>query len=107
MAQNEQKRSEAEIKLDTELSNGFDRGNYAGAYETNAGLDRALRRAAGKSEAYRHALVLGYYSSFELHEIPSSARERFDEAYSSPAGRRVVELGYTESRDDDYAEEME
>lgn len=94
-------------EADLDLSHGFDAGNYANAYETE-NLEVAMqgRRVFEKSEAYRTAFILGFYSGYELHEIPGSRREEFDEAYHSDTGRRVLELGYIDSRGESYANEQ-
>jgi hypothetical protein len=91
---------------DIELSHGFSAGNYCNAYETQD-LEGALKKraVASRSPAYRAAFVLGFFASYELHEIPSSWREEFDEAYHSKHGQRVLELGYTDPRTEDYANE--
>jgi len=93
---------------DLDLSHGFSAGNYCNAYETeelSAGL--AQRNVTTASEAYRAAFIMGFFGSYELHEISDDARERFDEAYHSDHGKRVLELGYTEARSEDYAKEKD
>ena len=88
---------------DLNISHGFDAGNYANAYDTQNLEDAwAQRNALLESEDWGAAFLLGFFSSYELHEIPGDARDRFDEAYYSDAGQRVLELGYTESRRNDY-----
>lgn len=89
---------------DTELSHGFSAGNYANAYQTQD-LDEVSEVLEANGSRYRAAFILGFFSSYELHEIPADARERFDEAYHSEAGQRVLELGYTEPRK--YPEQQE
>lgn len=91
-----------------DLAHGFSAGNYANAYETED-LEVAIqkRNVATRSEAYRAAFILGFYGSYELHEIPLSHRDAFDEAYHSDYGHGVLELGYTGSRKKDYAKEQE
>lgn len=51
-----------------EVSHGFSRGNYASAYETE---DYEVARDAvdGNTGFYRIAHMLGFFSSYELHEI--------------------------------------
>lgn len=83
---------------DLELSHGFSAGNYANAYQTED-LGEVSEVLDANEEPYRHAFILGFFSSYELHEIPGDARERFDEAYHSDNGQRVLALGYTEPRD--------
>ena len=94
--------SEAEARL--ELSQGFDAGNFCNAYEThNLGEALGRRDVADRTEAYQHAFVLGFFSTYELHEISLDARQRFEDAYHSDAGQRVIYLGYAEPREFDDA----
>lgn len=53
----------------------FDRGNYCNAYETQD-VDAAWDRAAEKLKADRapEAWLCGFFSSYELHEVPSHWR---------------------------------
>ena len=78
------------------VSRGFDAGNYASAYTTTD-----LSAVAGDipdSEHYRSAFILGFFSSYELHEIPGSDIETFQEAYFSEGGKMAVAAGYTDER---------
>ena len=89
----------------TEMSRAFDAGNYANAYETTD-LETALKRARYTAEHTRAAFVLGFFGSYALDEIPD--REIFDECYFSDAGQYVVRVaGYTDPRDEEYAQESE
>lgn len=88
----------------TEMSNAFDAGNCASAYETD---DIAECDIAEMPDHERAAFVLGFFGSLALDEIGSD-REVFDEAYYSPAGRYVVEVAkYTDDRSDEYKAEEE
>jgi len=102
----EKDRTPEELERDIELSHGFSAGNYCNAYETS-NLEEALekRDLEERSEPYSVAFVMGFFASYELEEIPGSYREEFDQAYHSKLGQRVLELGYTEGRDDDYKKE--
>jgi hypothetical protein len=90
------------------ISRGFSAGNYAGAY-ISEDLDTAMEREELhwelKNEAFRHAFILGFFSSYELHEVPGSYREQYDEAYWSDHGAAVRRAGYIDSRHDDYENE--
>lgn len=88
------------------ISRGFSHGNYANAYETQD-VDVMLAKIRNRSQAFRDAAVLGFFSSYELDEIPGSDRDTFDAAYFSEHGQRCVALKYTESRQADYAREHE
>ena len=84
------------------LSRGFDAGNYANAYtstdlqdaweaecdeaEENDDYDRV------KSEAFHGAFVIGFFGSYELHEIPEDARDDYDAAIGRFAPR-MREIG--------------
>lgn len=93
------------FKQRNEMSRAFDAGNYANAYETQH-LGNALAQSRYTTEHTRAAFVLGFYGSYELHEIDE--REIFDACYWSPAGQYVVnEARYTDSRDADYRAESE
>ena len=53
------------------FSRGFDHGNYASAYVTEDPTD-ALGETTGD---LREGILLGFYSSYELHEISEEYRE--------------------------------
>jgi hypothetical protein len=59
------------------ISRGFDAGNYATAYE---GEDYEVhqRRIWCKVDLYKQAHMLGFFSSYELHEIPEQYREEVE-----------------------------
>jgi len=96
-----------DTERDTRLSQGFSAGNYCNAYETQD-LEQAFKQRDldGSGEPFKMAFIMGFFASYELHEIPSDCRCWFDEAYHSELGQRVLELGYTERRDEDYAAEQ-
>jgi hypothetical protein len=64
---------------ETEFSHGYDRGNYAAAYEGGWPSDwYALSESAGRerrSQPYHHGMMLGYFSSYELNEVPDQFRD--------------------------------
>lgn len=86
------------MEHDSDLSHGFDAGNYASAYETED-FELAMDALDGRSEAYCHAFVLGFFSSFELDEIPSEHQDIYMEAYFSEHGKRVLALGFIDPFD--------
>jgi hypothetical protein len=51
-----------------DYSRGFDRGNYGNAYESTD-WDSWNKRNAAASPAYQAGMMLGFFSSYELHEI--------------------------------------
>jgi len=54
----------------TKLSHAFDAGNYDAAY-TSEDLQTALNSYTRAYEGpYYHAYVLGFFSSYELNEVP-------------------------------------
>lgn len=85
------------------LSQGFSRGNYANAYETQ---DYAEARDAlpSPSDDYLAAFALGFFSSYELHEIDCEHTDEYLEAYHSAAGQRCIELGFIDPQDDESEE---
>lgn len=76
---------------DDDISRGFSAGNYANAYATEC-LETALAGLSmNRSDAYRAAYVLGFYSSYERHEMPDP--EAYDDAMAA-VGARAKELGF-------------
>lgn len=62
---------------------GFDAGNYANAYEREElPTDEEIEREAGRrgcryfKKPFLNGYILGFFSSYELHEIPEEHRER-------------------------------
>lgn len=61
------------------FSRGYDRGNYCSAYETENGVTYAIKQGylqmpesdaeEGHIECYVAGFIIGYYASYELHEI--------------------------------------
>jgi hypothetical protein len=50
---------------------GFDAGNYDAAYVSETMTEELRDRMESKSREYRCGYLVGFYSSFELHEIPN------------------------------------
>lgn len=95
-----------ELTLDqrTEISNAFDRGNYANMYEAET-LDECQFNDMADHE--RVAFVLGFFSSYSLNGLGSD-RELYDECYWSTTGRYVVTVAkYCDDRAEEYAAEAE
>ena len=79
-----------------DISRGFDAGNYAHAYESED-LDVVLEdNAEGETQAYRDGFILGFFSSYELTEIPSPHYDTYVEAACGPHGQIGVKLGWFE-----------
>jgi hypothetical protein len=57
-----------------EFSRGFERGNYAHGYE-NQDYRAAQNKLCGETGFFRVGFLLGFYSSFELHEVPFEDRK--------------------------------
>jgi len=86
---------------DLRLSQGFDAGNYCSSYETEDYTKAmAMRDLKGSGKPYATAFILGFFASYELHEIPETHRDEYVEAYRSEPGQRVLELGYIDPRED-------
>lgn len=51
------------------ISEGFDAGNYRAAYETET-YDHNDPCLCGTNGFYRVGYMLGFFSSYEIHEIP-------------------------------------
>ena len=78
------------------MSHGFSAGNYANAYKST---DLERFDLDSVTEHYRVAFVLGFYSSYELDEIPY--RMEYEAAYLSCAGQYVVKVAcYCDPHDD-------
>jgi hypothetical protein len=93
--------------IDKLITSGYGDGNYSNAYES-LDFDAATSHRQGfNEEAYRTGFILGFWSSYELHEIESRWRSIYDEAYHSATGRRALELGYSDSKEDAYKKEAE
>jgi muramoyltetrapeptide carboxypeptidase LdcA involved in peptidoglycan recycling len=76
---------------DTDISRGFDAGNYANAYETTD-FERALGSLSmNRSAEYVAAFTLGFFSSYERHEMGEHA-DHYEIALES-VGVRARELG--------------
>jgi hypothetical protein len=82
-------------KQKRDISNGFDAGNYASAYETTCLSDALERLSCKRSDAYRDAFILGFLSTYELHEMGSDV-DAYLTAYHSEAGRECLAAGYVE-----------
>ena len=79
------------------LSRAFDSGNYAAAYVTED-YERALHECCSeRSDAYRAAFTLGFFASYERHEVPESHRDAYDAALASDAGKRCIAAGYIDA----------
>jgi hypothetical protein len=92
---------QADLDRDTDLSRGFSAGNYCNAYETQDFASAIVKREVkDKSSAFAIAFTMGFFGSYELHEIPDDHREMFIDAYKSSLGQRVLELGYCDPREE-------
>lgn len=86
-----------------DLSQGFSAGNYCNAYETRDFSSAVVKRQIkDKSTAYATAFILGFFASYENHEIPGEHQDAVREAYYSDDGKIVLELGYTEPREESW-----
>jgi len=70
------------------LSQGFDRGNYGNAYESQdydawiARQETPARFKGRYAQAYRAGMLIGFFSSYEDSEIPESELDRFLQTYA-------------------------
>lgn len=84
--------------LHLDLHHGFDRGNYANAYETED-LEFLLEQISGiRSEAYEHAAILGFFSTYELSEM-GMYLDAYLGAYFSEHGKACREMGLIDEHD--------
>lgn len=90
-------------RTDEQISRGFDAGNYANAYETTD-YDRALASLSmNRSAAYKAAFTLGFFGSYEPHEMGSHL-EAVQEAWAL-VGKRAKELGIAADEPIDFGNE--
>jgi hypothetical protein len=81
------------------MSRGFDAGNYANAYVSENYLTAFNADTGPKEhEAYCAGFVLGFFSSYEVDEIPGDCRDMFEHNFFSKFGQAIVEAGYCDPR---------
>jgi len=68
-----------------EFSHGRGRGEYAHAYET-LDYETAYKRINGVSGFYMVGFMIGFFASYELHEIPDKWRDTVEQH------RKAVEM---------------
>lgn len=93
------------------VSRGFDAGNYCNAYETASygkGLEIAEREKVPRvlRRAYLDAFTLGFFGSYELHEM-GAHRDAFEAAYRSEGGQQCIRAGYCDAREPSELESEE
>jgi hypothetical protein len=59
------------------IDEGFCAGNYCNGYETED-YDETEKQRDGQNGFYRIGFLLGFFSSYESHEIPPEHREEVD-----------------------------
>jgi hypothetical protein len=80
------------IERDRTLTRAFEGGNYANAYEGDD-YSRHEDTIAGFSADYRVAFTLGFFATYERHEVPYEHAVTYEEAMAHPASERLRELG--------------
>lgn len=88
---------------DTDLSRGFDAGNYAAVYETSDYSEAIARLSLNRSPAYHVAFTLGFFSNYTLEEIGEDL-DAYMRALGSPAGKRCLELGYLDPEESKHVD---
>ena len=81
-----------------DVNHGFSAGNYANAYETTDYETAVARLSMNRPAEYIAAFTLGFFASYELHEMTTDEAEAFTKAYKSPGGRECVAAGYCDPR---------
>jgi hypothetical protein len=77
----------------TDFSLGFDAGNYANAYETtDLAIAILSSDPSDTSDAYCAGLVLGFYSSYELDEIPATDLDAYETALAEYGTTPLTEV---------------
>ena len=90
----------------TQLSKGFDAGNYSSKYETEDLDEGMAHRKEVRSAPFRVAFILGFFSSFTYEEVPDRFKQVYAEAYHSPQGHAVLEQGWIDPREDVPREDL-
>lgn len=76
----------------TMLTRAYEAGNFVNSYETQD-LDAALElRCKYHEPDYQAAFIVGFYASYERHEIPLFYQENFTLAYED-VGEELIALG--------------
>lgn len=57
------------LKQRESFSRGYDAGNYGNAYESTDWHRWSAKRLDDTTVEYRQGAILGFFSSYELHEI--------------------------------------
>lgn len=68
------------------FNNGFTQGDYASAYKTtdyDVFLDKLPGNASFVCHHFRMGCLLGFFNTYELHEIPSEWRDTVELARSN------------------------
>ena len=88
------------MKIDaTKLAQAFDAGAFNEAYiEGNLNKPYEKETVSRVPLEYFDAYVLGFFASYETHEIPPTDREEFNDAWVSDVGKAVLAAGYCDSR---------
>jgi hypothetical protein len=60
------------IEARTDFSRGYNRGNYGNAYESQDWETWYADNSGQHSDAYREGMILGFFGSYELHEIATA-----------------------------------
>lgn len=80
-----------DTRHDDDISHGFDRGNYANAYETTD-YDHAIASLSmNRSAEYVAAFTLGFFSLYEPHEMGEHEDTYLDAL--ALVGNRAKQLG--------------
>lgn len=82
----------ARVERDRTLTRAFEGGNYANAYEGDD-YSKHAPTIAGFSADYRVAFILGFFATYEKHEIPAYHLDAYLDAEEHPAAQRLRELG--------------
>lgn len=80
-----------------DISHGFSAGNFANAYnseDARIAWRMTVQDYGECSEEFYHAWVLGFFSTYEVHEIPMEYQQDFSDAYYSPIGEQCLDAGY-------------
>lgn len=79
-------------RTDEQIHRGFEAGNYANAYETTDYSKAIASLSMNRSKAYVAAFTLGFFGSYEPHEIGEQHQPACNDAWIL-VGKRAKELG--------------
>ena len=78
-----------------QLSKGFDAGNHDNAYVSDD-YEKASEKRGSKmnNAAYAAGYMLGFFSSYEVNEVPMDMRDEYKGVLKGKYGKMAKQAGY-------------